>query len=322
MAYNGYLRDNVETFDAFSTSYVTFTSSLITSTFEALLDTNLKQIEAYTDMVGTMSKNLTTYINETQDEVHDEQVLEYLELLPLKNDQAGILDAGKELILSSNATTGLPELAQIDEATGTESALSLTKLKDLGKAMTGVIPTGNPSNLLLNALGSIAEAVALPPSDASNFDTLNQLNSASTGSGATAADLQKHIFKAVAQRIASNKYALLENMVRLGFMRLVVDKGLIETRLNMSFKEVDKYSKKQVDKVKTKNKYKSRVREKTGLNFFLFKNKKVSRTKNKHLRIEVHKTKEKQSTKNVGSVNTSALVRIEFSTDYQPLDQQ
>lgn len=307
MAYNGYLADQKEIFNSYATSYTDFTSALITSTFEALLDNTLKQVEAYTDMVSVMSKDLTTYINETTNEVSDEEVLQYLESLPLK--EAGLLDQEESLVLDYN-DNGIPELKGLLD-NDTPGSFNIV---NLGKAMTNAIPG---EGLIKNAYDVIAGAVGLPTAS-NDIATLDDLKQEAEGA-ADETNLNAYIFKAVAQRIASNKYGLLENMVRLGFMRLVVQKGVVETTLNMSFSEVSKYSKEEKEKIKDKKKKKTVDKSKPGFASFLFGRRNKSREKSKHIRIEVKKTKENQKEVNKGSVETTALVRIEFASDFQPL---
>ena len=46
-----------------------FTAKLITDTFDALVSANLRQTESYIELVGAISKTITTYINDTQDDI-------------------------------------------------------------------------------------------------------------------------------------------------------------------------------------------------------------------------------------------------------------
>lgn len=320
MAYNGYLQDNVDTFNSFATSYVDFTSSLITSTFEALMDSTIQQLEAYTDMVGVLSFNLSEYINNTANEISDDQVLDYLEELPLT--EAGIISEGSSLGLQYVTPTGsgteARRLVELDEqgnvSTGFDPAQFINKL---GEGITGVLSSGGTTGIIANAVGAIGNALSLPNS--ANIDTFTPITTEMGTSGGGVNKMNSLIFEAVAQRIASNKYALLQNMVEMGLIRLVIDRGVIETKLNMSFREVDKYSKKETNKVKDRTKSKTKVKSKDSFSFFLFRKKNKEKAKTKHVHLEVNKTKEKQSLSNEGSVNTSALVRIEFSSDYKKL---
>ena len=55
-----------------------FTAKLITDTFDALITANMRQTEAYIDLVTTLAKDLTTFINDTKDDISGEMVLEFL----------------------------------------------------------------------------------------------------------------------------------------------------------------------------------------------------------------------------------------------------
>lgn len=62
-----------------------FTAKLITDTFDALISANLRQTESYVQLVEAVSKDLTTYINDTKDDISGAEILEFLaQLLPLQ----------------------------------------------------------------------------------------------------------------------------------------------------------------------------------------------------------------------------------------------
>ena len=73
---------------------------------------------------------------------------------------------------------------------------------------------------------AINDAVTLPPAAGSS--------SAPASAGGLNANKRTTIAQAIARRIASNKYDLLQTMVRQGILRLYVDNGTIETRLTFS----------------------------------------------------------------------------------------
>jgi hypothetical protein len=76
---------------------------------------------------------------------------------------------------------------------------------------------------------AINAAVALPAAAGSAAPS-----SAPASAGALNASKRTTIAQAIARRIASNKYDLLQTMVRQGILRLYVDNGTIETRLTFS----------------------------------------------------------------------------------------
>jgi hypothetical protein len=73
---------------------------------------------------------------------------------------------------------------------------------------------------------AINNAVALPAAAGSS--------STPASAGALTTIRRTTIARAIARRIASNKYDLLQTMVRQGILRLYVDNGTIETRLTFS----------------------------------------------------------------------------------------
>lgn len=63
-----------------------FTAKLITDTFDALVAANLRQTEAYIELVQQVSKNLTQFINDTRDDINGEQLMQFLAMaLPPDN---------------------------------------------------------------------------------------------------------------------------------------------------------------------------------------------------------------------------------------------
>ena len=73
---------------------------------------------------------------------------------------------------------------------------------------------------------AINDAVALPAAAGSS--------SAPASAGALTVGKRTTLAQAIARRIASNKYDMLQTMVRQGILRLYVDNGTIETRLTFS----------------------------------------------------------------------------------------
>ncbi|WP_413699982.1 hypothetical protein ACLKMH_22115 [Psychromonas sp. KJ10-10] len=55
-----------------------FTAKLVTDVFEALVNANLTQMEAYTELSTTMEDGLEAYINNTKNDVPPEAILELL----------------------------------------------------------------------------------------------------------------------------------------------------------------------------------------------------------------------------------------------------
>ena len=161
-----------------------FTCKLVTDVFDAMISANLRQISAYAELFSDVSKGLSTFINETKDDINGSDVLELLiKILPDKS--------GNTKVLTEGATKNLSE----EDAKKLNDELTVKDAND-------------------NAIAKID-----PPLD-SIKDTYG---------GA-----RERIMEAAAKRLAANKYETLEKMLRLGFMRLVVESGKIETRLSFS----------------------------------------------------------------------------------------
>lgn len=60
-----------------------FTAGLINATFDALIKANIRQMEAYVEIVGALGQTLSDYINNTHDDITGDEVLAFLErILP------------------------------------------------------------------------------------------------------------------------------------------------------------------------------------------------------------------------------------------------
>ena len=129
-------------------------------------------------------------------------------------------------------------------------------------------------------------------------------------------DAYSKILEAVAERIAANKYAILEKMVQQGILRLVVEKGLIETRLSFSTHASSFYQAKSTNY--NRGTYNSRRKSRSSGIAALF-GKYSSATTRNSLTVS---TAEKVDQDTTGSsVNIFGRVQINFKTDYLPLNE-
>lgn len=174
--------------------FAEFTRSLIDNVFEAVVESSIAQTEAYQALLASVSVDLSTYLSETANDVSADDTLAFLQALPeIRNhDPVGV--AGRDQPLST-ALSAARKGASVDLPI---SRAALTSLRD---RLT--IPD------VTNALPAVPDA-------------------------GDAAVPSKALFDAVAQRIAANRYALLTTMVRQGMARMVVDHGEIETRFVFS----------------------------------------------------------------------------------------
>ena len=123
------------------------------------------------------------------------------------------------------------------------------------------------------------------------------------------------IVDAVAKRIAANKYDLLKEMVKQGILRLVVENGLIETRLTFNTYGSSFYQEKSSDY--NSSNFSFRAKAKTGSLVSLWCKASASTS----LNLVKISTAEKVNQDRSGStVNIFGKVQINFKTDYLPLN--
>ena len=231
-----------------------FTAKLITDTFDALIAANIRQTEAYTALVKATAKDLTTYINETKDDISGEMILQYLatSLAPEQfskiEKRQPLLDADAKAINDACEVDGLPK---------------------------PTIPAG-----------AITSQAAF-----------------------------NNILDAAAKRIAADKYTMLKEMVKMGILRLIVETGVIETKLtfttfgsNYYYSNASKYN---------SSGFSASASVKTGKFVSLWCNASASTAYNT---LSVSTANSSSSSSSSASVQIYGLVRINFKTDYQPLN--
>lgn len=95
-----------------------FTTKLIIDTFDALVSANLKQQEAYIQLVEALTKSLSTFVNDTKDDVGPEEILAlFAQILPPTKPVAGGLPTGLEIgrELSDADVTNLNDALAIED---------------------------------------------------------------------------------------------------------------------------------------------------------------------------------------------------------------
>ena len=247
--------------------FTEFTAKLVTDVFEALVDANLTQMEAYSALSSATQEGLTTYINNTKNDVPTEAILDFLtEKFP-------------------SATEG--------------GKLTASDAKGLNALLTNIKKTEAKEN----SKETQAEVV-----EVTTYETNTKLTSGGWDK----------LLDNVASVISQNKYSLLQEMVKQGMLRLVVDNGTIETRLNFDVSserntniEVRNYTR---DNFKTKRKGRISGR------LFGFGGSTSTKSTRKSLRVTTAKMEkngsDKISTKIFGGVT------INFSTDYLKLSDE
>lgn len=287
-----------------------FTSNLIKDVFSALIDAEMTQLEAYKELVSVLSLNLTTYINNTQNDVSIADIENLITSLnlPDADDTENLItavNAGYEAIANNNTPANPPQ------APVSSDALS-TLITTLGPIVSDVVNGLIPAN----------SATAVNMNDSHTPATV--FGEANT----SAIPNYQAIYKAIAGKISNDKYTLLQAMVRTGLMRLVVDSGTIETRLTFDTYETHE------DQTDTKHRDRTVTREKEkggkgstlmsnlirpGKNIFGNNN---GRAKVKQRGVSVNTAKTHHRDAAGSHVQIFGRVEIKFKTDYMPLNQQ
>lgn len=159
-----------------------FTTKLVTDVFDSLVAANLRQVQSYSELLEATAKTLSSYINDTRDDIGGDQLMQWL-------------------------ATVAPALFGNDSA-------------NLGE-LEGATPDAETVEAVNDALELPDEAGTENPSGL-------------TAGTAIDADAKAALLDAVASRIAADKYSLLQRMMKMGVLRLVVESGVIETRLTFN----------------------------------------------------------------------------------------
>lgn len=125
----------------------------------------------------------------------------------------------------------------------------------------------------------------------------------------------KTILDAVAARIAADKYTLLKEMVKLGVLRVVVERGEIETQLKFNTFASNFYQN-QSDKY-NRSEFNFNASARTG-GFFSWWVKASASTSYTSLAVSTENTTTNNQTGT--DIQLSGRVKIVFKTDYQPLN--
>jgi len=234
-----------------------FTCKLVTDVFDALISANIRQTQAYVELLQAISKSLSQYIDDTKDDITGEMILSFL-------------------------TRVLPDTAN---TSGTKVKVGATlSAEDIGKLNPALVVPGVQDTPGITAT-TIADKTALEP-----------------------------ILQAVAKRIAADKYTLLKEMVKMGVLRLVVEHGVIETKLTFNtygstFSESTKSN-------YTTNSFSSRVSAGTGSLTSLWVNASAAAS---FYTMSVSTAKETNRDVSGSQVQIYGHVQIDFKTDYQTM---
>lgn len=313
-----YLAGSADTVQNYADTYVSFTTNLITDTFEALLQAHHSQIEAYAELVGTISKGLTTYINDTKSEITPLQLLEFVSKLPLKQAEAL---SGEEYIAYNDEDPTVPPLTVMQPSATPGAPDEPVQGKAFSQVLKNIF---NPASTIGSGVKQTIEGVKSIFSEPIDKDRMESFPAYEKFQQSILLNDEQTIqddFMQLARSVISyNKFGLLENMVETGLLRLVVDRGLIQTEFNMELTESysDSSTNSYKNRVTTKDKSRSRDSSGRGITRILGRrSSEVAKSKRKTLTV----TKQKNSNSNdtSGTAQLKAKVEIHFSTDYKPL---
>ena len=315
--------------------FAEFTSDLITKTFEALIKANLDQTESYIALVQEMTKSLSVYINETVDTIDNTEIQGYLAALPPFSNADGtpvLNQAGSgtpPVTLTAGETVnpaGLNALGQqftsgqlVETIVSAAGATGLTSLvKDaLGKVSQMV--TGLPSSTQ-----AATQAAVFPIPGNTTYYSPAAFEAAFPPATEILIDQAAiaKIYDSVAEVIASNKYALLQEMVKLGVLRLVVERGVIRTALSFTTWENESKSASSYDhhKAAVSERHVERNRRAGGI-IGMMRARTMSRDRTKTRDLRVETTRESSSSSQGTNIVITGGVEIYFKTDYLPVAQ-
>ena len=219
----------------------------------------------------------------------------------------------------------------------TEAYISL--IKEVGKSLTQYIndtkdDIGGDEIMQFLALVAPPENASGDSSDASKVKIGNtltsdeapaiqqavnipgvNLNDNAASAGAINQAAYDKIMNAVANRIAANKYDLLKEMVKQGILRLVVENGVIETRLTFTTYGSSFYQSKSTDYNRSSFSFKAKA--KTGGLVSLWCKASASTAYNS---VKVSTAEKVNQDRSGSRVNIFGMVQINFKTDYLPLN--
>lgn len=317
--------------------FAEFTSDLITKTFEALIKANLDQTESYIALVQEMTKSLSVYINETVDTIDNSEIQGYLAALPPFTNADGTP-------VTNQAVSGEPVTLAVGETVTPAGLNALNQQFTSSSVLETIINAAGATgvtSLIKDALGKVSEkmtgqtqqvsdAVYPIPGNTTYYSPAAFESAFPPGSGSGGTDpvfaidqvAIAKIYDSVAEVIASNKYALLQEMVKLGVLRLVVERGVIRTALSFTTWETESKSASSYDHHKTAvtERQVDRNRRAGGI-VGIMRSRTMSRDRTKTRDLRVETTRESSSSSQGTNIVITGGVEIYFKTDYLPVSQ-
>jgi len=280
--------------------FVEFTKELVTGVFDSLVEAHILQMEEYANFVNSLTQDLSTYINNTQDGVTFDQISDFV----LNYELPQVDDSALASILD-----------QLETPPGSTTPATTD---DTRPASTDTW-WGGLINALAPAVTNLADKVK-DPNEIAGLDAFTTYNNAVLAGGTIAADkipTYKQIHDAIAALISSNKYGLLQTMAKQGVMRLVVTEGEIETKITFSTWNTSMSGSETSHSDDTKNKTKAKQVAGGGI-LGIFRAKKKSKATNRIITVNTAKSYQRDSSGT--KVDIFGRVLIRFKTDYAPLN--
>lgn len=266
--------------------FVEFTRDLVDGVFDSLVEAHVSQMEQYTSFVASLTANLSDYINNTKDGVTFDQISQFV----LAYELPTVTDAQMTSILgalenpSSQPPVNTAQPAATDQWWG------------------GLINALSPAvNSLVDKLPDPSEQPQLQAIAGYNAGVLSTVPS------------YKQIHDSIATLIASNKYAILQNMAKQGMMRLVVTEGEIETKITFSTWNTSENSYTTTSKDRVREATKTKLK-KGAVDVFKKAKQNINRRE-----VTVNTAKSYQRDTSGTKVDIFGRVLIRFKTDYAPL---
>tara|TARA_R110002111_G_scaffold226968_1_gene288527 strand:+ start:84 stop:977 length:894 start_codon:yes stop_codon:yes gene_type:complete len=280
--------------------FVEFTKDLVTGVFDSLVDAHILQMEEYATFVNSLTQDLSTYINNTQDGVSFEDISDFV--LNYELPQPPSTTDLTTLLTNIQPPAENPNNTVYDDKPATTDTW-------WGGLINGLAPVVGD---LVSKIDDPSEHIAL--------QALNDYNNALiTGADIVAETMPtyKQIHDAVAALIVSNKYGLLQTMAKQGVMRLVVTEGEIETKITFS---TWNNSSRGYESGNSRNvKDKSKAKDVRGVGIIgIFRNKRKRKSTNRTVTVNTAKSYQRDSSGT--KVDIFGRVLIKFKTDYAPLN--
>ncbi len=280
--------------EAGDVGFAEFTAELINSVFDAVIASDIEQIDSYLKLVKTLTKELSSYISETEGEVSNADILAYLDKVPAL--ATAFADDGRAL--SEEDLNGEDDLNILPDAyEEANGMLNISALSDGVVDVLGAVGSKTAAGVYAMEAGPLVERPKDP-----------------------VAVSRGKLLDAIAQKISADKYSMLQEMTRLGMTRLVVENGLIETKLLFETMNKQSHRSQKSDKQSERKTNVAVQRGRLTDGNELFRRGR-GRTKNKERYINVRTSKETDINKSSTTTSIFSRVVINFRTDYLPLTE-